>query len=908
MPDHSSCRACLNAARKSYSLGICATELNFHAAALVWLCAVASLWAIGWTIAHFSATPPPLDPGLIAAFVPWARGGIAPEPDERRLYVILTLLSPLLLLAAWGIVARWFLPRPGAASSEWRGSTGWTAGAGLAVFLFVGGLVYLWTSKSILTQVLEPAAGLLPAAGAGILAFWWLLTRRERRRPRWLPVWRRVCLAAALPLAVAGGLAYHVFDYRTIGLVDAGNFNTTLYPIAQAYAGQRVLVDFLPQYGCYAEMLKPWFKIIGLSAFKVSATLAGLQIISLASIAFVLWQLTRSGWLLLTGVAMLLWLTEIWQEIMNHAYNPYIQYYPIRVIFPALSLVAAWAYLRRPTAVRAAAAGFLGGLAVWWNIDSGAVTLASLLGLILAKTLSEGLAQQRWRGLGSLAAAAGMAALGLAGFYVILCLDAGQRIPLSAVLHSQNLFYISGFAMMRMPAALHLWHAAVGMYLLGLALPMSVLVARRPLGVGNGMMLYLSVLGLGLFSYYQGRSHEIVLMLCIWPAGMLALVWCDRQLTAARYGLLPRTSAAAALPALAVAALCALSLWRSGGEILQINRRQWQLGRATPSPTHIPSGVAYIKGALRPGEPCAILSPWQTAYFLATPRRSAFTGQSFFECLLLSDVAHYLDQIRGRRAAHLFTEPDVQPGGYTFGPDYGSVRYDAYRAVGCSADGWMLQWAARAEEDARAEPPGRLAREFSSLSRFKDSPPSPLHGLRLRSSAGLLFNPHGECATAPYDWGSVPFAGAWAIEMAFQPAAGQLPYACLLSNLPGNGFDGVAIQQAGPGTPNDFVCIFGTGKTYTFSAPMRFEPGREYYLAVRGKGNRVSIYLDGALQQELALPEPVTASPTPLTAGDWIAAGRAFRGGIAEVKIHNEAITPEMIAQNAANVRAGQPR
>jgi hypothetical protein len=899
--------------RKPYSLRVSATELNFHAAALVWLCVVACLWVLGWTIAHFSA-PPLADPQVAAAFMPWARESIAPEPDERLLYIVLTLLSPLFLLAAWGVVTRWFLPRPGAAAScEWRGSTAWTAGAGLAAFLFGGGLAYLWWSKSILTQILQPVAGVLPAGGAGILAFWWFLTRRERRRSRWLPVWRWACLAAAMPLAVAGGVAYHVFDYRTIGFMTATNLNTTLYPIAQAVAGQRVLVDFLPQYGCYAEMLKPWFKVIGLSVSKVSATLAGLQIISLACMAFSLSRLMRSGWLLLTGVAMLLWLMEIWHEATSRGYDPYIQYDPIRVIFPALSLVAAWAYLRRPTAVRAAAAGLLGGLAVWWNIDSGAVTLASLLGLILARTLSEGLAHGagagRWRGLGSLAAAAGMAALGLAGFYVILCLDAGQRVDLSPVLRYQNLFYISGFNMLRMPASPHLWHAVVGMYVLGLTVPLGVLAVRRPLGVDDGMMLYLSVLGLGLFSYYQGRSHNHVLMLCVWPAGMLALVWCDRQLTAARYGLLPRTSAAAALPALAVAALCALSLWRSGGEILQINRREWQLGRQMPSLTHIPGGVAYIKGELRPGEPCAILSSWQTAYFLATPRRSAFTGQSFYECLLLSDVAHYLDQIRGRRAARLFTERAVAPITDTqiFGPDYGSVRYDSYRVVGRGAEGWMLQWAARTDDDARAEPPGRLAREFSSFSRFKDSPPTPRHGLRVRSSAGLLLDPQGECATAPYDWGSVDFAGAWAIEVAFQPAAGQLPYACLLSNHPGNGFDGLTIQQAGPGAPGDFLCVFGGGHSFTASAPMRFEPGREYYLALCGEANRVSIYLNGALQQEVTLPGPMTASATPFTVGDWIAAGRAFRGDIAEVKIHDLALTPEMIARNAANVRAGQP-
>jgi hypothetical protein len=271
-------------------------------------------------------------------------------------------------------------------------------------------------------------------------------------------------------------------------------------------------------------------------------------------------------------------------------------------------------------------------------------------------------------------------------------------------------------------------------------------------------------------------------------------------------------------------------------------------------------------------------------------------------------VAHYLDQIRERRAARLFTESDLLPGSgaQNFGPDYGRLRYDSYRVVDCDADGWMIQWAARTDEDMRSEPPGRLAREFLSLSRLKDSPPTPRHALRVRSSAGLLLDPEGECARSPYDWGSVTFGAAWAVEEIFQPAAGQPPYACLLSNHPGSAFDGLTIQQAGAAPPEDFLCIFGCGHSFTSSAPMRFEPGREYYLALCGEANLVKIYVNGALQQEVALPGPVTASSTPLTVGDWINAGRGFHGDIAEVKIHDRALTQEMITRNAANVRAGR--
>src|SRR5262249_32645487 len=96
----------------------------------------------------------------------------------------------------------------------------------------------------------------------------------------------------------------------------------------------------------------------------------------------------------------------------------------------------------------------------------------------------------------------------------------------------QKLFYISGFFMlpMKLPGT---WVLVLLVYLAGLTYASFALAAHAGT-IRAKMMFLLSVLGLGLFSYYQGRSHHYVLTLVWWPCFLLMTLFLDELLSLLR--------------------------------------------------------------------------------------------------------------------------------------------------------------------------------------------------------------------------------------------------------------------------------------------------------------------------------------------------------------------------------------
>jgi hypothetical protein len=92
----------------------------------------------------------------------------------------------------------------------------------------------------------------------------------------------------------------------------------------------------------------------------------------------------------------------------------------------------------------------------------------------------------------------------------------------------QRLFYMTGFNMLPMSLG-GTWLLIVLAYLVGIAQSVAALLARQR-SVTQTLVFALSVLGLGLFSYYQGRSHNQCLLICSWPALLLLAVYWDQLL------------------------------------------------------------------------------------------------------------------------------------------------------------------------------------------------------------------------------------------------------------------------------------------------------------------------------------------------------------------------------------------
>ena len=113
----------------------------------------------------------------------------------------------------------------------------------------------------------------------------------------------------------------------------------------------------------------------------------------------------------------------------------------------------------------------------------------------------------------------------------------GQFPNIKDYLFYQGIFYGNGFYMMPMPF-FHPWNLVILVYLTGIIQSVFYFAGRLPSDqpvepISNPdhrkrmLVFILSILGVGLFGYYQGRSHPIVLTAVLWPALLLIAIYLD---------------------------------------------------------------------------------------------------------------------------------------------------------------------------------------------------------------------------------------------------------------------------------------------------------------------------------------------------------------------------------------------
>ncbi len=189
-------------------------------------------------------------------------------------------------------------------------------------------------------------------------------------------------------------------------------------------------------------------------------------------------------------------------------------------------VLLAWRYLRRPT--RRLYWGLLVFLAagVLWNLDAGLPSLGAWAATVcFAELFAYDWRTAARRVIGHLAAA-GCVLAAVAAFYsMVIRLRYGVFPDYGQFFFYQRLYFAAGFAKLPM-TPLSAWVLVGLVYLGGMAHAAFALAARQPTPRAN-MTFLLAVLGVGLSSYYQGRSHPNVLLLVCWPCLILLTLFLD---------------------------------------------------------------------------------------------------------------------------------------------------------------------------------------------------------------------------------------------------------------------------------------------------------------------------------------------------------------------------------------------
>ena len=329
-------------------------------------------------------------------------------------------------------------------------------------------------------------------------------------------------------------------------LIYGGHFIAYFDSVVQVYLGKTLLVNDSAQYGLYALLLKPIFKLIGLSVFNftlVMSILKGLAFISLLSL---LRFSTKNRWIAFTGFATIAFYLQF-RVPLDLTKDAYFQYIPHRLFFPAIFVFLLRVYLNEKKVNRKKVLylfiSLLCAMSVLWNPESGLVVLVTwLICLVYTEMLlikKHHIFEIFVNSIKHCFVVIISVIIILLSFYLYTYFYSGAWPYISGLLTYPKLFSQLGFGMLPIKQIIHPWNMIVIIYIVGVFMGIrnflecaQIIIppVKREEGEkeANTLILAISIIGIGLFYYYVGRSHDFSMIGPSWPALLLSAILTDR--------------------------------------------------------------------------------------------------------------------------------------------------------------------------------------------------------------------------------------------------------------------------------------------------------------------------------------------------------------------------------------------
>jgi hypothetical protein len=428
------------------------------------------------------------------------------------------------------------------------------------------------------------------------------------------------------------------FTYHLDAMLDA---------LSQSINGHHLLVDFPHIYGGYGEMLAPFLRLFPRT---MALPLVALAVPTLLGIGFWLlaaFRLIRNPFILAVCATGILGATYLAALPPNYCYGT------PRTLFPSVGLLLAISYLRRPAPGLFWIMSVIAAIASIWNLDTGLV-----LWFAWTLTLVAGDAAERaWmRAARHLATQVALLASAWASFFLYLRLASHEAPNLGLLFYFQSMVVKSGYFCVAMivPSA---WTFVVLLFVTGLVIA-TLAHLRRRLPWKGRVVLFLSLLGIGMFSYYMGRAAESNLI-CVSPPGiLLAGLLASEAGVRVRHGILPPVTRWFFVPWMAMIFWWAFLFFVQLPTILQ---REVRLAEAAldpePGANFVQANADFAERQVRPGEDGVyFLSGHSGFYYYLTGTTRPLRIPGNVELLQMRDMQVLIDAIKTRQIPKLFVE------------------------------------------------------------------------------------------------------------------------------------------------------------------------------------------------------------------------------------------------------------
>ncbi len=329
-------------------------------------------------------------------------------------------------------------------------------------------------------------------------------------------------------------------------LISGIHFIAYFDSVVQVYLGKTLLVNDTAQYGLYALLLKPIFQLIGLSVFKFSLLMSILKGLAFISLLFLLRFATKNRWVAFTGFATIVFYTRF-RVPLDVTSDPYFQYSPHRLFFPVVFILLLWIFLCEKKINRKKALylfiSLFCALSVLWNPDSGFVVLITwLICLVYTEMLlikNHNIKKILINCIKHFVVISASIIITFICFNLYTFFYSGMWPEMSSLLAYPNLFSKYGFNMLPITQIIHPWNMFVIIYTVGVFMGVRNFleyaqiidpppIRREGEKEANTLILAISIMGIGLFYYYIGRSHDLNLINLSWPVLLLSAIFADK--------------------------------------------------------------------------------------------------------------------------------------------------------------------------------------------------------------------------------------------------------------------------------------------------------------------------------------------------------------------------------------------
>lgn len=340
--------------------------------------------------------------------------------------------------------------------------------------------------------------------------------------------WQRVVKIIATIFVAISSLwivSYGIFDENSMALESyAINFNPVVAPIIQQYLGAELLVNLKSYYGLHAYLTQIFLHIFPATVLNLSLMLAGFFFVALLSLAFVIFSVVENKLLALFGFIALIFVQNFTSNWWPSESAVSFQYESIRLLFPALILLMLTRFYQQPSSKKYYAILMLSATALLWNLDSGIPIFAAAAIFLGHELLKENFAVKIFfTHVARVVVVSAFMALLLLLFVKI---DSGQWPNIGWIVYGQKAAKEYAIAMLPCDAA-GLWYLVAMIYILGLVFSINNFLSKKH-SLQNSLMLAITILGVGLLTYFIGRGNEVNLTHCCFPAIILLTIFADK--------------------------------------------------------------------------------------------------------------------------------------------------------------------------------------------------------------------------------------------------------------------------------------------------------------------------------------------------------------------------------------------